>query len=276
MSEQIQQQLIEKKKRVPRQKKDKKVEEQKMKIDEEVKVDDPQPHAMNHVEEQVEVKVEEQKMKIEEEVKVDDPQAHAMNQVEEVVENVVEEHVEEHVEEEDEKGIEEEEQAGEEMVDLYRIKIGDTKVKFLDVNHFMASIQKLHLEKKSFEVKYDSISKNDPLYKSLLIQETAKKASESGKIDKSQKQKKSQSAPKEKIELVDNLQVRHVWKGETWQATINRGIIINDDNGDNYKTFSEFGRKHKLSMGQDTTSNGVAECEWFNIDTQKWVKGMYA
>jgi hypothetical protein len=258
----------EKKKRVYK-KKEKVVEPQKMKIEEEVKVEQPQPlpmsveEQMREIEEDVEEKqlnddflhVEEQKMKSEEDVKIDEPQPQPMSQPEEQPQV-------------------EEQQAGEEMVKIYRVFVDDKKAKFLSVKRFRSVVDRLIDEGTSFKVVIDEVSKSSQVYNTLQLQESAKEQEQKSKKEpKAQKEKREQSAPKEKRELSDGLQVRHVWKGHTWLAKMGGGII---GGVENFKTFSEFARKHKLVLGQDTTANGVAECEWFNERTQKWVKGMYA
>jgi phage protein D len=136
-------------------------------------------------------------------------------------------------------------------------------------------VDRLIDEGTSFEVVIDEVSKSSQVYHTLQLQESAKEQEQKSKKEpKAQKEKREQSAPKEKRELSDGLQVRHVWKGHTWEGHMDGGLISNGV--ENFKTFSEFARKHKLFLGQDTTANGVAECEWFKERTQKWVKGMYA
>jgi hypothetical protein len=247
-----------KKKRVYK-KKEKVVEPQKMKIEEQ-----PQPLPMsveeNQIEEDVEEKqlnehVEEQKMKSEEDVKIDEPQPQPMSQPEEQPQV-------------------QEEQAGEEMVKIYRVFVDKKKAKFLSVKRFRSVVDRLIDEGTSFEVVIDEVSKSSQVYHTLQLQESAKEQEQKAhKEPNAQKQKREQSAPKQKIELTNGLKIRHVWKGDVWEAEMDAGLIFNGL--ETFKTFSEFARKHKLALGQDTTANGVAECEWLNGDFT-WVKGMYA
>ena len=240
--------MPEKKKRVYK-KKEKVVEPQKMKIEEEVKVEQPQPLPMS---------VEEQMREIEEDVEEKQLNDDFL-------------HVEEQLQPEEQPQVEEQ-QAGEEMVKIYRVFVDDKKAKFLSVKRFRSVVDRLIDEGTSFKVVVDEVSKSSQVYHTLQLQESAKEHAQ--KEPKAQKEKRKSSAPKEKIELTDDLKVRHVWKGDEWEAVISRSVIWYGQEG--FKTFSEFARKHKLFLGQDTTANGVAECEWFNEHTQKWVKGMYA
>lgn len=234
--------IAEKKKRVykPKAKKEKEVvEEQKMKIEEEVIQPQPQPEPQEEIEQS------------------DQPQQQNNDflHVEEVQPEAQPEEVEE--------------QAGEEMVTIYRVNVEGKKARFIDKRRFMGLLNELIVDETPFEVEFEEISKSHHIYHSLQLQEKAK-------VEVKQKEKKERgekSAPKAKRELNNGLQVRHAWKGDVWEAVIQEQKIVYEDK--EFKTFSEFAVKHKLYMGQDTSANGVAECEWFNIHTQKWVKGMY-
>jgi hypothetical protein len=196
---------------------------------------------------------EEQKMKIEEQPQQPQVEEQKMN---------VEEHPQ--VEEQPQPPLEE-------MVKVYRINVDGKKARFLDIKLFRALRDEYDESLTPYEVMFEEVSKTHQLYHSLYLQEKAKAKEPK---EKKQKQKREQSAPKEKRELSDGLLIRHVWRGDVWEAEMGGGLIFNGL--ETFKTFSEFARKHKLALGQDTTANGVAECEWFKKRTQKWVKGMYA
>ena len=171
--------------------------------------------------------------------------------------------------------VEEEKQASE-YVEIYQLVCDDGDVYCLTLQEAMTAGSMMMSDKKVFTFEPVDIKITSKRYKALLNTKKYVAAAKGVKVkEEKQAGEKKKSPVKPKIELADGTRVRHKYKDDVWYGVYEKGMIIHEEKV--YNSFSGFGATHKrvVSGDESRSCNGVSEVEYFNEETQEWVKGIH-